>query len=117
MVTEQLEPPKPKVLTKTLTFGLGQPSGWDARKKALVTLTEEQRKAVYRGLRATSRVLAQIINILNAREYARRVMHIPDAVVSQFKPNYGPIKGELKELGIPEVDDISAGTLSQTYVH
>jgi transposase len=103
-----------KRLTKTLTFGLGNPFGWDTRKKALVDCTEDQRKAIYIGLRATSRILAQAINIQNAREYVRRIMKIPDEVVAKFKPSNTAIRRELEELGLP-VEDVSGATLSQTY--
>ncbi len=106
---------KTKPLVKTLTFGLGNPLGWDSRQKTFIALTEKQRKATYTGLRATSRIIAQIVNMLNAREYVRRVMKVPEELVDVFKPNYNPIKRELKELGIEEVDDISGATLSQTY--
>jgi putative transposase len=106
---------KPKLLTKTLTFGLGNPLGWDPRLKNCIPLTQKQRKATYTGLRATSRILAQVVNMLNAREYIRRVMKVPEELVDEFKPNYTPIKRELKELGIEEIDDISGATLSQTY--
>ena len=67
---------KPKLLTKTLTFGLGNPLGWDPRLKNCIPLTQKQRKATYTGLRATSRILAQVVNMLNAREYIRRVMKV-----------------------------------------
>jgi len=104
-----------KQVTKTLTVGLGKPLGWDVRKKALVDCTKEQRVAIYVALRATSRILAQMINILNAREYARRVMHIPDEVVDNFKPRYTTIKWEMEALGIEGPEDISGSTLSQTW--
>lgn len=101
-------------VTKTLTFGLGNPFGWDTRKKALVDCTQEQRKAIYNGLRATSRILGQAINIQNAREYIRRIMKIPDELVAKFKPSNTSIRRELEELGLA-VENISGATLSQTY--
>lgn len=108
------ETEKKKQLTKTLTFGLGKPLGWDTRGKVFVEPTEDQRKAIYISLRSTSRLLAQMVNMLNAREYVRHIMEIPKAVVEKFKPNYLPIKRELKALGLEEVEDISGATLSQT---
>lgn len=104
-----------KQLTKTLTFGLGKPLGWDLRVKSFVQPTENQRRAVYTSLRATSRILAQMVNMLNAREYVRRIMKIPEVVAREFRPNYTPIKQELKALGLEEVEDISGATLSQTW--
>ncbi|OHB80333.1 MAG: hypothetical protein A2Z25_00375 [Planctomycetes bacterium RBG_16_55_9] len=104
-----------KQLAKTLTFGLGKPLGWDPRCKVFVEPTEDQRRAIYISLRSTSRLLAQIVNMLNAREYVRHIMKIPNDVVEEFKPNYTPIKRELKALGLEEVDDISGATLSQTW--
>lgn len=103
-----------KRLTKTLTFGLGKPFGWDVRVKAFVQPTEDQRKAVYVGLRALSRITGQAINILNAREYIRHIMEIPDGVVQEFKPNNRIVRRELEALGV-QVEDISGASLSQTY--
>jgi putative transposase len=105
----------PKKLNKTLTFGLGNPSGWDPRKKEPVELSDDQRKAVYTGLRATSRLLAQMINILNARTYVKEIMEVPEELAEGFKPNYKPIVKALEELGYDDVSDISGATLSQTY--
>ncbi|MBN2314487.1 MAG: transposase [Sedimentisphaerales bacterium] len=102
-------------LNKTLTFGLGKPLGWDIRGKAFIDPTEDQRREIYISLRATSRISAQMVNMLNAREYVRRIMKIPEAFVNEFKGSYIPIKQELKTLGLEEVDDISGATLSQTW--
>ena len=106
---------KKRTLTKTLTFGLGNPMTWDVKQKSTIPLSDKQRKAVYNGLRDASVVVARIINILNCREYTRRIMEIPDSVVDQFKPNYSLVKNQLKRLGIKEMDDVAGSVLSQTY--
>jgi transposase len=103
------------LLTKTLTFGLGNPSSFNAQTEALVTLTDTQRQAVYNGLRDASTVVARVINLLNGREYVRRIMEIPKEVVDQFKPNYSLVKGPLKRLGIAEIDHVAGSVLSQTF--
>ena len=90
------EKEKRKQLTKTLTFGLGKPLGWNTRGKVFVEPTEDQRKAIYTSIRATSRLIAQMVNMLNAREYIRRIMKIPESVAKEFKGSYIPIKQELK---------------------
>jgi transposase len=104
-----------KLLTKTLTFGLGSPLGWDVRSKGFVAPTEDQRRAIYASLRATSRLFAQMVNMLNAREYVRHIMKIPEDVAEKFKGKYTAVKQELKTLGLEKVEDISGAVLSQTW--
>ena len=87
-----------KLLAKTLTFGLGNPMGFKSKGSVLVELTEDQRKAIYNGLRDASTVVARIINLLNSREYIRQIMKVPEELVAQFKPNYSLVKGPLKRL-------------------
>lgn len=106
---------EPKLLTKTLTFGIGNPMAFKAKGNELVELTEDQRKAVYNGLRDASVVVARIINLLNSREYIRQIMEIPKEWVEQFKPNYSLVKGPLKRLGIEEVEKVAGSVLSQTF--
>ena len=104
-----------KLLTKTLTFGLGNPMGLKSKGNVLVELTEDQRKAIYNGLRDASTIVARIINLLNSREYIRQIMKVPEELVSQFKPNYSLVKEPLKRLGIQEVEQVAGSVLSQTY--
>ena len=100
-----------KLLTKTLTFGLGNPMAFKSSGNGLVELTEDQRKAIYNGLRDASTVVARIINLLNCREYIRRIMKVPEELVDQFKPNYSLLKGPLKRLGIEEVEQVAGSVL------
>ena len=104
-----------KTLTKTLTFGLGNPSSYNVKSKQIEPFNDEQRQSVYNGLRDASSVVARVINLLNSREYIRRIMEVPEEVVEQFKPNYSLVKNQLKRLGITEIDDVAGSVLSQTF--
>ena len=104
-----------QLLTKTLTFGLGNPAALKSKTAELVALTDTQRQAIYNGLRDASTVVARIINLLNSREYIRRIMEVPEELINQFKPNYSLIKGPLMRLGITEVNQVAGSVLSQTF--
>lgn len=105
------------MLTKTLPFGLGKPLASTPKGQEFQEVSDEQRKAIYRSLKATSRLLAQSINILNAREYIKRIMDISEKdILKKFRPSNTRLKMDLKELGIEQIEDISGATLSQAYM-
>ncbi|MCG3197126.1 MAG: hypothetical protein GHCLOJNM_01610 [bacterium] len=110
MESEAPLPENSKSLTKTLTFGLGQPLGFDVRTKTLLLLQEDQRKKVYNSLREGAETIAMICNVETAKEYAKRVLGVPKEDSERFKPSYKSIKERLDR-----ATSLSGSILSQTY--
>lgn len=83
-----------RVLIKTLTFGLGTVHGFVDDMP--VELEEEQRKRIYICLNDASRTLAQIVNVMVSRRYAREVLNVKAKVVEEFTPNVKAIVARLE---------------------
>jgi len=99
-----------KPLLKTLTFGLGQPLAYHIRRDQLTNLDEAQRKLVYRSLQEGAETFAMICNVETAKEYAKRVLGVPQEDLEQFKHSNKSIK-----LRLDRKTSLSGAILSQTY--
>ncbi|MEQ8821173.1 MAG: transposase [Sumerlaeia bacterium] len=98
-----------KLLSKTLTFGVGFPYAFNVRKGTIEPLQDDVRKAVYEHMRRASCAVAQACNIETAKRYVQVTLGI-DKSQEEIKPSNPALRKR-----VADCDWIAGGTLSQSY--
>lgn len=79
-----------KPLVKTLTFGLGEISGYKPRSGKVVPFSEEQRKLIRSVIPKLSAGVAQACNIQIGMEYLNKILDIPKELVEGINHKSNP---------------------------
>ena len=64
------------MIAKTLTFGLGQLSGYDKKTKTLIPLEDDKRKLIYREIQQGFRDFAKLCNYQTSVFYSAKILNV-----------------------------------------
>jgi len=98
------------MLTKTLTFGVGNPCLYDVRKKEIVPIEDEQRRSVYVNLREGAKCFAAIVNQAVSRMFASAYLGVSKGAMKDFTISYKPILDRMEF-----ATNLSGSAMSQTF--
>ncbi len=78
------------MLTKTITFGLGEIRGYDVKSKSIFSLNDETRKRIYTEIMIGFRDFARLCNYTTAMLYSSKILNAPLQELG-YNTGYKPI--------------------------